>query len=119
MTPASGGATTRSWGLSRLELVTTAVAVVVSVTGYLALGFPYLARGVVGDLVGLSLLSAVALARRERLRHEALLCLALIGVVLLLDPQWPLAVRESVWWAAVAVALAAYLALRRTRATDG
>lgn len=111
--------TTRSSALSRLELLTTAVAVVVSVTGYLVLGFPYLARGVVGDLVGLALLGAVVLLRRARLRHEALLCLALIGVVLLLDPQWPLAVREAVWWAAVAVALAGYLALRRTRATDG
>jgi len=54
--------TTRRFALSRSELGTTASAVVVSTTGYLLGGGPYLARGVVGDLLGLGLLAAVGVA---------------------------------------------------------
>ena len=105
--------TTRRWGLSRAEWATTALAAVLSSTGYVLGGLPYLSRGVLGDLAGFAVLAVVAAARRERLRHEALLCLALIGVVLALDPQWPLEVREAVWWPVFAAGLLAYLAARR------
>ena len=47
---------TRRFALSRTEWVTTAVAAAVSRAGYVAAGFPYLARGVVGDLTGFLLL---------------------------------------------------------------
>ncbi len=57
--------TTRRFALSRGELGTTAVAVVVSTTGYLLGGGTYLARGVVGDLVGLGLLAASGPARAD------------------------------------------------------
>lgn len=64
------------------------------------------------------MLAAVGLARGARLRHEALLCLTLIRVVLLLDPRRPLQVAEPVWWTVCAVGLLAYLLLRRNRLTD-
>ena len=105
--------TTRRFALSPAELATTALAVVVSSTAYVVAGEPYLARGVVGDLVGLAVLAAVALSARARLRHEALLCLVLIGVVTAAAPQWPLRVPEPVWWSVFAGARAGYLALRR------
>ncbi|MEX2290360.1 MAG: hypothetical protein WD794_08555 [Mycobacteriales bacterium] len=77
-------------------------------------GFPYLARGVVGDLAGFLLLGVAGVALGARLKHEALLCLALIGVVLLLDPQWPLRLSEPLWWGLFTIGLAAYVAVRRT-----
>ncbi len=104
---------TRSWGLSRVEWLTTAVAAAVSTTGYLVGGADYLARGVVGDLVGFLLLGAVGTALRARVRHEALLCLVLIGVVLLASPDWPLRASSTTWWVAFAAGLLAYLAVRR------
>ena len=105
---------TRRFALSREEVLTTAVAVVVSTAAYLAGGSDYLARGVVGDLVGLAILSAVAVVRRRRLRHEALLCLACIGAVVALSPDWPPRVLpEAAWWAVFVVALSGYLLLRR------
>ena len=61
--------TTTRAGLDRAEFVTTAVAVAVSSGLYIAQGHPYLARGVVGDLVGLAVLSIVVVRRRRRLRH--------------------------------------------------
>jgi hypothetical protein len=61
--------TTTRLGLDRTELVTTAVAVAVSSSLYIAQGHPYLARGVVGDLVGLAVLSGVVIRWRRRLRH--------------------------------------------------
>lgn len=102
--------------LSRAEAVTTGVAVVASSTGYVLGGHAYLARGVVGDLVGFAVLLAVLLLTGRRLRHEALLCLALIGGVLLLDPQWPLRVGDGWWWAAWSAGLTAYLVPRQLRA---
>ena len=105
--------TTSRWGLDRAELATTFVAVAVSSGLYVVRGHPYLARGVIGDLAGLSLLSLVAVWRRRRLRHEALLCLACIAAVLALDPRWPLRLPGIVWWSAVTAAVAAYLGLRR------
>lgn len=107
-------ATTRRFALDGPEYATTAVAAVVSSAAYLSGGLPYLSRGVLGDLAGFALLAAVGTARRGRVRHEALVCLALIGAVLLLDPQWPLQAPEAVWWSAFGVGLAAYLGLRRT-----
>lgn len=106
-------ATTRTFALSTPEYVTTAVAAVVSSAAYLIGGFPYLARGVVGDLTGFVVLGVAALVLRARLRHEAALCLALIGAVLLVDPDWPLRVAEPVWWALFSLGLAAYVVVRR------
>lgn len=108
-----GDLTTRSFALLRAELLTTSVAVVTSTAAYLTGGHPYLARGVVGDLAGFVLLGAGGLAVKARLRHEALVCLALIGVVVLIRPRWPLQLSEGVWWAVFVVGLGAYLAVRR------
>jgi len=105
--------TTRRFALSRAEGVTTAVAAVVSTGAYLTSGFPYLARGVVGDLLGFAVLTVVGAVRRERLLHESALCLLLIGLVLAAGPRWPLALPEPVWWALFLVALTAYVAVRR------
>jgi hypothetical protein len=98
--------------------VTTVAAFVISSACYLRWRHPYLARGVVGDLVGLALLSGVAWTGR-RLRHEALVCLLSIAVVLAVDPEWPLAVADIVWWLAVVVAVAGYLAVRLRVGTGG
>ncbi len=98
-------------GLDRSEWVTTGAAFVISSACYLRWRHPYLARGVVGDLVGLALLSLVAWTRR-RLRHEALVCLASIAVVHVIDPDWPLAISDLFWWLAVVLAVAGYLAVR-------
>jgi len=89
------------------------VAAVVSSAAYVLVGFPYLARGVIGDLVGFLLLSVAGAAAGARLKHEALICLALIGAVLLLDPQWPLRLAEPLWWGLFTIGLAAYVAVRR------
>ena len=105
-------ATTTRTRLDRAELATTAVAVVLTIIGYLTGGLAYLSRGVVGDLLGLALLTAVVVVRRARLRHEALLCLLLIGGVLLLGPQWPLEVAEPIWWLVFTVGLTGYLLAR-------
>ena len=105
--------TTRRFALSPAEWATTAVAAVVSSAAYVTAGFPYLARGVVGDLTGFLLLGVAGAAVGARLKHEALVCLALIGGVLLLDPQWPLRVSEPLWWGLFTIGLAAYVAVRR------
>lgn len=110
--PATG--TTRRFAMSRAEWATTSVAAVVSSAAYVIAGLPYLARGVVGDLAGFLLLGITGAAFGARLKHEALLCLALIGVVLLLDPQWPLRLSEPLWWGLFTIGLAAYVAVRRT-----
>lgn len=102
-------------GLDRSELATTALAAVVSSTAYVVGGQDYLARGVVGDLAGFAVLGAVLAARGERLRHEALLCLALIGVTVALSPDWPLARSEAFWWVAFSVGLTAYVVPRQLR----
>ncbi len=98
-------------GLEPSEVLTTVAAFAISSALYARWRHPYLARGVVGDLIGLTLLSAVA-ARRVRLRHEAMVCLASIAVVLAIDPQWPLAIPDVVWWLAVVAAVACYLVIR-------
>jgi hypothetical protein len=110
--------TTKQFALDGPEYATTALAAVVSSAAYLTFGLPYLSRGVLGDLAGFVVLAALGLARGERLRHEALLCLALIGGVLLLDLQWPLAVPEPAWWAVFVCGLLPYLFLRRARLTS-
>ena len=104
---------TRRFALSPGEWATTSVAAVVSSAAYVVGGQPYLARGVLGDLLGFAALAALGLRRRARLRHEALLCLACIGAVLVVDPRWPLQLGEPVWWGLFAVGLAGYLAVRR------
>ncbi|MGH8998478.1 MAG: hypothetical protein ACRDY7_03715 [Acidimicrobiia bacterium] len=93
-------------------MATTVAALVVSGALYGLHGHPYLARGVLGDLIGLGALGFVVTVRGRRVRHEALCCLACIGAVHLWHPHWPLAVAGVWWWSAVTVALGAYLALR-------
>jgi hypothetical protein len=105
--------TTRRFALSKAEYVTTAVAAVVSSAAYVIGGFPYLGRGVVGDLAGFLVLGVAGLAVRARVRHEAALCLGLIGAVLLAGPDWPLRLAEPAWWALFSTGLAAYVVVRR------
>ncbi len=104
---------TRRFGLSPWEWATTALAAVVSTVAYLADGYPHLARGVVGDLLGFLVLGAVAALLRARLKHEALLCLLLIAAVLAVRPMWPLELSEPVWWTVFFIGLATYVAVRR------
>ena len=89
--------TTRGFAVSRAECVTTAIAAVVSSTSYVIGGLPYLSRGVVGDLTGFLLLGAAGAAAGARVQHEAAVCLVLIGGVIVLNPEWPLRVREPRW----------------------
>lgn len=109
----TGAVSTRSFALSRAEWVTTALAVTVSTSAYLVGGFAYLARGVVGDLTGFVVLAVGGALLRARLRHEALLCLLLIGGVVLAAPRWPLAWGEAAWWTVFFVGLGGYVAVRR------
>jgi hypothetical protein len=104
--------TTERRALGRFEMITTVAAVGVSAALYLRDGHPYLARGVVGDLTGLAVLTAVVATRHRRLRHEALACLLAIGVVLAMDPQWPLRGSSALWCLAIATGLATYLPVR-------
>lgn len=100
-------------GLDVTEWVTTGVAVVVSTTLYLRYRHPYLARGVVGDLLGFAVLGGILAVRRRRARHEALVCLAGIGAVSCLRPAWPLRFSSTLWWVVVAVGLAIYVSVRQ------
>ncbi len=111
--PDAQDVTTRCFALSRPELLTTAAAGVISTGAYLIDGAPYLARGVVGDLLGFALLGAVAAGSRARLRHEAVVCLACIGAVVAARPVWPLRFGEPVWWGLFGLGLAAYVVLRK------
>lgn len=95
--------------LDASELASSGVAVAVSSCLYVRFGHPYLARGVLGDLVGLAALAVPLGTARRRVRHEALWCLAGIGTVHIAAPQWPLAIGDSSWWTAIVVALAGYL----------
>lgn len=79
---------------------------------YVALGEPYLARGVVGDLAGFAALAGILASTRRRARHEALVCLGLIGAMLVVRPDWPLRQGRAAWWAAVTVGLGGYLIVR-------
>lgn len=106
---------TRRFGLDNRELVSSAVAAVVSVSVYLRYGHSYLARGVLGDLVGFAVLSLPLLSHQTRFRHEAMLCLTGIGVVHGVGPDWPLETGSSTWWAAFAAGLTGYLAVRWRR----
>jgi len=112
-TAAARTATTRRFALSPLEWVTTVLAGTISGAAYLVVGYPYLARGVVADLFGFAILATVAAVAGARLKHEAATCLALIGLVVLLGPEWPLAVPEVVWWVLFFTGLTGYLAVRR------
>lgn len=100
-------------GLDVTEWVTTGVAVVVSTTLYLQYRHPYLARGVVGDVLGFAVLGGFVVVRRRRVRHEALVCLAAIGVVWRIRPAWPLRFSSIFWWVVVALGLAIYVSLRQ------
>lgn len=80
--------TTRRSALSSAECFTTAVAAAVSGRAYLTDGLPYLSRGVVGDPTGFVVLGASGAGAGARVQHEAAVCLAFIGGVLVLDPDW-------------------------------
>ena len=95
------------------EWVTTGLALVLSTTLYLRHGHPYLARGVVGDLLGFALLAGVLGLRQRRARHEALVCLAGIGAVWSIRPAWPLSFSSNLWRGAVVLGLAIYLGIRQ------
>ena len=103
---------TRRFALSRAEAATSCVAAAVSTGAYLSGGQAYLARGVIGDLLGFVGLAAVAVRTHRRLRHEAALCLTAIGTVLFVDPQWPLRIDEPLWWLLFVGGLVSYVALR-------
>lgn len=107
-----GGPTSAQTGLDWAEMATTAAAVAVSGSCWALLGAPYLARAVVGDTLGFTVLSAVLVARGRRLRHEAAVCLVAIGLVHLAGWAWPLALPSWAWAAVFLVDLACYLALR-------
>ncbi len=105
--------TTRRFALSRAEWATTAVAGVVSSAAYVKAGYPYLARGVVGDLAGFLVLGVAGGIAGARVKHEAAACLSLIGVVLAIEPGWPLQVSEPVWWGLFSAGLMTYVVARR------
>ena len=111
--PVAAAFLTRRFALGRGELITSGVAAVVSAGGYLTGGQPYLARGVVGDLIGFAALASVAARAHRRVRHEAAFCLTAIGGVLIVNPSWPLRISERLWWAVFALALVVYLGIRR------
>jgi len=104
--------TTPAARLGGTEAWSTAGAAAISTALYVVLGEPYLARGVVGDLAGFAVLTGVLASSGRRARHEALVCLGLIGAVLVAQPDWPLRQGRAVWWTAVTVGLAGYLVVR-------
>ncbi len=67
----------------------------------------------VGDLLGFAVLGVVGVAVHARVKHEAAVCLALIALVVLTGPQWPLALPEGAWWTVFFLGLAGYIAVRR------
>jgi len=99
--------------LGPAEIVTTLGAVAISTSLYLRDPHSYLARGVPGDILGLVVSSIPLLSRRQRLRHEAVVCLTAIGAVHAVKPQWPLRVDDTTWWATIAAGLTCYIVLRR------
>lgn len=105
--------TTTELALSREEWASSAVAAAVSGSAYLRHGRHYLAPGVVGDLAGFGLLSAVLRRRRVRARHEAAVCLACIGAVCAARQQRLVRLPEPLLWASFAAGLAAYVAQRQ------
>lgn len=86
--------TTNEPVLASAEVASSLAAAVVSTALYLREGEAYLARGVVGDLVGLAVLGRVLQTRRARMRHEALICLAGIGVCGHFGPAGPSGSRQ-------------------------
>lgn len=100
--------------LDGAERTTTALAVVVSSGLYARYRHPYLARGVLGDIIGLVACSVALVARRKRLRHEAFVCLAAIGAVHLVRPRWPLRFADALSWSGIALALTGYLRFRQS-----
>lgn len=105
----------RRFGLDLPELASSVIAAVISGGLYLRYGDPYLARGVVGDLVGFTVLTVPLVWQRVRFRHEAMVCLVGIGVVHAMGTDWPVAVPAPTWWVAFAAGLGAYLTVRWLR----
>ena len=98
--------------LTRTEIATTLGAVAISTSLYLRDPHPYLARGVTGDILGLAVCALPLLSRRQRLRHEAAVCLAAIGAVHALQPDWPLNINDTTWWTTITAGLTGYIILR-------
>ena len=98
--------------LAHPEIATTLLAASISTGLYVRGGAPYLARGVVGDLVGLAVLAMLLRVRGERARHEALVCLVAIGVVSATRARWPLRVPSIGWWLVIVPVLVSYLRYR-------
>ncbi len=67
----------------------------------------------VGDLLGFAVLAAAGATLGARVEHEAAVCLALVGLLVLAAPQWPLAVPAAAWWALFLIGLMGYLAVRK------
>ncbi|MDQ6837804.1 MAG: hypothetical protein M3137_05560, partial [Actinomycetota bacterium] len=94
---------------------TTLGAAAVSTALYLRNPHPYLARGVTGDILGLAVCAIPLLSRRQRLRHEAALCLGAIGAVYAFRPDWPLSINDTTWWTTITAGLTGYIILRHRR----
>lgn len=110
----TGRWTTRRFALDTAEWVTTVAAAYVSTSAYVRHGRTYLAPGVGGDLIGFGVLWQVLRTRDARLRHEAALCLACIGLVTAAPrPTVVRRVPEPLLWGAFAAGLTAYLHVRR------
>ncbi len=105
---------TRRFGLDHQEVASTALAAVVF-SVLLLLGEPYLARGVVGDLIGFGLLSVPLVVAGRRLRHEAMVCLMVIALVHAAGADWPLRWGAPTHGTAFLLGLAGYLVLRWKR----
>lgn len=105
--------TTTDWALDGSEWGTSALAAAVSSSMYVRHGQRYLGPGVLGDLLGFAVLSQVMGRRGARLRHEALLCLAAIGVTAATTRTTRVgSIPEPLLWGTFATGLSAYLRQR-------
>jgi uncharacterized membrane protein len=52
-------------------------------------------------------------AAGRRIKHAAAICLALIGLVVLTAPRWPVVSSEAAWWGLFFVGLGGHLTVRK------